>query len=89
MSTREFVIKQVELMPEEALEAMKEFISFQRFNLGIYNKEIKRPISIDDLTEEELNAEIQKGVDSMNAGRVKTVNEVEEKMQRLYKAYGV
>jgi hypothetical protein len=89
MSTREFVIKQVELMPEEALEAMKQFISFQRFNLGIYNKEIRKPLSIDDLTEEELNAEIQKGVDSMNAGRVKTAKEVEEKMQRLYKAYGV
>jgi len=86
MSTREFVIKQIELLPEEALEQMKEFISFQRFNLGIYNKEIKKPICIDDLTDEQFDTEMQKGMDSINAGRIIPVEKVRERMKRRYEA---
>ena len=89
MSTRERLITQLDLLPEESLERMLQFISFEKFNLGIYNKEIKKPLSMDDLTEDELNAEIQKGVDSMNAGRVISSDELETEMQGWFKKYEV
>jgi len=89
MSARERLITQIELLPEDSIQRVIEFVSIESFNHGIYNKAITKPLCIDDLTEEQLNMELQKGVDSINAGRIKTVQEVEEKMQRLYNKYGV
>jgi hypothetical protein len=89
MSAREKLMIYLDVLPEESVERIVEFASFERFNLGIYNKEIKKPISFDDLTEDELNAEIQKGVDSMNAGRVTSSADVKKEMQELYKKHAV
>ena len=44
----------------------------------------KKPLSMDSLTEAELNAEIQKGVDDIKAGRVRDAEEVFAEMQRKY-----
>ena len=79
MSTREDVIKKIEIMPEETLKKVLAFI-------GTCNKEAQKPLSVDELTEEQFNAEIQKGMDSINAGRIIPVEKVRERMQGRYES---
>lgn len=43
-----------------------------------------KPLSMDSLTKEQLDAEIQKGFDDMNAGRVRPAEDVQEDMRRKY-----
>ena len=42
------------------------------------------PLDYYALSQEQLNAEIQKGFDDLNAGRVVSSKQVREEMQRLY-----
>ncbi len=42
------------------------------------------PLSIGDLTTEQLNIELQKGMDDISAGRVVSADEVEKEMRRMY-----
>ena len=42
------------------------------------------PFSIGDLTTEQLNIELQKGLDDISAGRVVSADEVEKEMRRMY-----
>ena len=42
------------------------------------------PLSYGSLSNEELNAELQKGVDDMKAGRVISADELEAEMKRRY-----
>lgn len=42
------------------------------------------PLAIENLTKEQLDAEITKGIADIGAGRVYTVDEVEAEMRRLY-----
>jgi len=55
------------------------------FELKI-NKNKELPLDMSKMTQEQIDAEIQKGIDSMNAGRVKTAAEVrkaaEERFER-------
>ncbi|MDR2903105.1 MAG: hypothetical protein LBU77_01140 [Clostridiales bacterium] len=44
---------------------------------------VRKPLDFNTMTEEELNAEIQKGLDDITAGRVISAKEVREKMKRL------
>jgi len=44
----------------------------------------RKPVCMGALTEDELNAEIQKGFDDFEAGRVTSAKRVREEMQRLY-----
>ena len=46
--------------------------------------EVKLPPCIDELTPEELMAELQKGLDDAKAGRVFPMEEVFEELQRKY-----
>ena len=45
-----------------------------------------KPYSIDELTAAQLNAELQKGIDSIRAGRLHSADEVDA---ILYKEYGI
>lgn len=44
----------------------------------------KRPLSIGDLTKEQFDAELQKGMDDIENGRVFSANDVEAEMSRMY-----
>ncbi|MCM1577413.1 MAG: type II toxin-antitoxin system RelB/DinJ family antitoxin [Ruminococcus sp.] len=44
----------------------------------------KKPLCLDDMTTDEINAELQKGLDDIRAGRVTPAKEVRERMHRLY-----
>ena len=43
-----------------------------------------KPISVSELTKEQLNAEIAKGVEDIENGKVYAAEEVESEMHRLY-----
>ncbi len=36
MSTREYIISELDTLPESALDKVQEFILFQKFSLGIF-----------------------------------------------------
>lgn len=44
----------------------------------------KKPLVMSELTKEQLNTEIAKGMDDIEDGKVYTAEEVEEKMHRMY-----
>lgn len=44
----------------------------------------RKPVTIGSLTKEELDAELEIGMDDIRSGRVYTEDEVFEKMRRLY-----
>lgn len=43
-----------------------------------------KPIAIGGMTKEQIDAELQKGMDDITAGRVVSAEEVEAEMKRLY-----
>lgn len=45
---------------------------------------VKKPVIMNELTKEQLDAEISKGMADIENGRVYSANEVEEEMHRLY-----
>lgn len=44
----------------------------------------RKPVAIDSLTKEELDAELEMGMDDIRSGRVYTEDKVFEEMHRLY-----
>ena len=46
--------------------------------------EMSVPLSVGSMTKEQLDLEIQKGMDDIEAGRVIPADEVEEEMRRMY-----
>lgn len=47
---------------------------------------VSNPVVIGDLTKEQFDAEMQLGMDDINAGRVISADDVEAEMRRLYGA---
>lgn len=43
-----------------------------------------QPLDISQMTKEEIDAEIQKGVDDLKAGRTVTIDDLEREMKELY-----
>ena len=43
-----------------------------------------RPVAVGELTKEQFDIELQRGVDDIRAGRVLSADEVEAEMRRLY-----
>lgn len=43
-----------------------------------------KPVAIGDMTKEQIDVELQKGMDDIAAGRVVSADEVEAEMRRLY-----
>ena len=39
MSNRDYVVSQIERLPDSALEKVREFISFQMFSLGLFDSD--------------------------------------------------
>ncbi len=44
----------------------------------------RAPLAMENLTKEQFDAEISKGMDDIENGRVYSIDEVENEMQRLY-----
>ncbi|MCL2099411.1 MAG: hypothetical protein FWH24_03115 [Oscillospiraceae bacterium] len=46
MMNREYIKNQIDTLPESALEKLAEFITFQRFTLGLYDNDTDYLMSI-------------------------------------------
>jgi len=51
MTAREFIKTQADTLPESALERVVEFISFQKFTLGMYEDETDYLMSVPGMAE--------------------------------------
>ena len=51
MSSREYIISQLDALPESALEKVQEFIMFQRFSMGTYDSDTDYLASIPGMME--------------------------------------
>lgn len=91
------VFARVEPEDKERAEAVLDQLGIPMSNaIGIFLKQIVLcqglpfdvrlpeglPIAMGALTKEQLDAEIQKGVDDITAGRTKTIDEVRQRMRR-------
>ena len=47
---------------------------------------VKKPVSLNEMTKDELDAELMKGMDDIENGRVYSADEVEQEMRKLYTA---
>jgi hypothetical protein len=51
MTSREYIIRQLDTLPEPALDKVQEFISFQRYSLGILENDTDYLNSIPGMAE--------------------------------------
>jgi len=51
MTTREYLRTQIDILPEAAIEKLVEFISFQKFSLGIYESDTEYLTSVPGMVE--------------------------------------
>jgi len=54
------------------------------FEINAVPAGIRKPVTLGSLTREELNAELEKGMEDIRSGRVYTESEVYDEMHRLY-----
>ncbi|HEY9575388.1 MAG TPA: type II toxin-antitoxin system RelB/DinJ family antitoxin [Lachnospiraceae bacterium] len=82
----ESILNQLGISPSSAIQMLYSQIVLQKgmpFELRIPSK---KPLALGNLSKEELDLELQKGIESLNAGKVYTVDEVED---YLAKEYGI
>lgn len=80
----ENILKQLGISPSAAIKMFYSQIVLQNdlpFKLRIPTN---KPLSIANLSKEELDLEIQKGIDSLNSGKVCTEKEVDEYLKKLW-----
>ena len=51
MSSRDFIKSQIDTLPDSVLDKIQEFISFQRYSLGIFDSDDDYLASIPGMTE--------------------------------------
>ena len=51
MSSRDYVKTQIDILPEDVVEKVIEFISFQKFNIGMYDNDTEYLCSIPGMTD--------------------------------------
>jgi len=59
MSGRDYVKTQIDILPEDVVEKVIEFISYQKFSIGMYDNDTEYLSSIPGMTEK-----IQKGMNT-------------------------
>lgn len=79
-------VKKTLTIPEWLNEAcIEQNINFsQVLQEALIEQISERPLDISNMTTEELNTELQKGLDAIKNGQVFTAQEVETEMKRLY-----
>jgi len=82
MSTREDVIKKIEIMPEETLRKVIAFI-------GMYDNEEYESVVFTDELRARIDEGLKKGMEDIEAGRTISSEELEEEMQGWFKKYDV
>ena len=65
MTSRDYVKNQIDILPEQVVEKLIEFISFQKFNLGLYEDDTNYLSSIPGMAEK-----IKEGMETPLSGCV-------------------
>lgn len=80
----ENILNQLGITPSSAIQMLYSQIVLQNgmpFELRI---PAKKPLAIGSMTKEELNLELQKGIDSLNTGKSYSVDEVDDYFSKEY-----
>jgi len=51
MSNREYVIEQINILPDNVIDKIQEFIEYQKFSIGIFDSDDEYLASIPGMTE--------------------------------------
>ena len=80
----EGILSQLGLTPSAVIQMLYSQIKLTKgipFEIKLPSR---KPLSLDELTTEQLNAELQKGFDDIQAGRLHSADEVDAIMHREY-----
>ena len=80
----EGILSQLGLTPSAVIQMLYSQIKLTKgipFEIKLPSR---KPLSLDELTTEQLNAELQKGFDSIQAGRMYSADEVDAILHREY-----
>jgi len=80
----EGILSQLGITPSAVVQMLYSQIKLTRSIPFEIKLPIQKPLCIGDLTTEELNAELQKGFDSIQAGRVYTADEVDAFLKKEF-----
>ena len=80
----EGILTQLGLTPSSVIQMLYSQIKLTRgipFEIKLPSR---KPLSVEELTTEQLNAELQKGYDSIKAGKMYSADEVDSILRREY-----
>ena len=80
----ESILSQLGISPSGAIQMLYSQIVLKGgipFDLRL---PAKKPLAVGTMTKEQLNAELEEGVESIKSGRVYTADEVDEEMHKRY-----
>lgn len=80
----EGILSQLGVTPSAAVQMLYSQIKLTKSIPFEIKLPARKPISLDELTTEQLNAELQKGYDDIQAGRLHSADEVDSILQREY-----
>jgi len=80
----EDILSQLGVRPSAVVQMLYSQIKLTRSIPFEIKLPVRKPLSVDELSLEQLSAELGKGFDSIQAGRVHTADEVDEILRREY-----
>lgn len=80
----ESILQQLGITPSSAIQMLYSQIVLTRGLPLELKLPSRKPVAIGGMTKEQIDAELQKGMDDILAGRVVSADEVDAEMRRLY-----
>lgn len=80
----ESILQQLGISPSSAIQMLYSQIVLTRGLPLDLKLPSRKPVAIGGMTKEQIDAELQKGMDDIIAGRVVSADEVEAEMRRMY-----
>lgn len=80
----ESILQQLGITPSSAIQMLYSQIVLTRGLPLELKLPSRKPVAIGGMTREQIDAELQKGMDDILAGRVVSAEEVDAEMRRLY-----
>lgn len=80
----ESILQQLGISPSSAIQMLYSQIVLTRGLPLDLKLPSRKPVAIGSMTKEQIDAELQKGMDDIIAGRVVSADEVDAEMRRLY-----
>ena len=80
----ESILSQLGISPSSAIQMLYSQIVLQKGMPFELRLPAKKPLAIGNMSKEDLNLELQKGIDSLNDGKSYSVNEVDSYFSKEY-----